>query len=606
MKSKICVGNFTINLSAILETAILFFIFCVFGGSPIPDVNEPYYIGKAIHFWNPDWVVNDEFLMSRDSHLTFYFLFGWLSFFLSPYWLSVAGRFLTWFLLALSWRCLCFTIFRINWCSAPAGLALAYYVSNFNMAGEWIIGGVEGKSFAFPFVLFGLVELLRGRWDRVWIFLGIASAFHVLVGGWSVIAVIIVHIFCRRKPNYYFMLLGGLVSLPGVIPGLLLDYGTVGDVVQDSHKIYVFERLSHHLVPYMFSWVRVLRFVLLALLWIFCCRFVPHGSVSQRRFDFFVWGTLLISLAGFILAFIFRSNELTSATILRFYWFRMSDVAVPMGVALGSMFRLLRLANLLRRSPSRLPLFYELIIAATIFVTIFMVSGYLLFGGLMFSWSTAPDVVILWCIAILACRLILYICNRWYSDCSMLRCGKLRVWLIVIYIVILIYMPFGVFTELVNLRTRFAFAKSEPKNPIQAYKWREACNWIADPANTPKNAKFFIPYDSVTFKWHANRSNIAVWKEVPQDAKSLIQWAASIEELYANEKNKNAKLLIDKISKQSFAQMLSQKKPNEIQNLQKKYHFNYILAPTYPNLNKRFGWNIVYKNSEYCVYKIDE
>ena len=56
------------------------------------------------------------------------------------------------------------------------------------MAGEWMIGGLEAKGLAYVFVLLALGALARGRWRAVWPLLGAASAFHVLVGGWSVVA----------------------------------------------------------------------------------------------------------------------------------------------------------------------------------------------------------------------------------------------------------------------------------------------------------------------------------------------------------------------------------------------------------------------------------
>ncbi|MDR1925038.1 MAG: hypothetical protein LBQ66_11765 [Planctomycetaceae bacterium] len=600
------------------EVTILFFVFCVFGGSPIPDINEPYYIGKAIHFWNYDWVVGDTFLDSEDSHLTFYFLFGWLSFFLSPYWMAVFGRVLTWYLLAFGWVRLCYVLFRVRWCSIPTGLALAYYVSSFNMAGEWILGGVEGKSFAFPFVMIGMAELVRGRFNRVWIFFGIASAFHVIVGGWSVAAAIIVHVFCRRKPDYFFMLLGGVIALPGVIPGLLLDYGTVGDVVQKAHKIYVFDRLNHHLVPYMFTWTRILRFVLLTLLWIFCCRFTS-GNSSQKRFDFFVSGTIIISLVGFLLAYIFKNNENLSATLLRFYWFRMSDVAVPMGVAIGSMHRLLRMIESLiarmrgdGKEPIKLPTLFETIIVIVVPIVIFMAADYCLFGGFMFSWQTMPDAAVAWGVSILVCRAILFSVTRW--DFSVSRSfgerDKLAVWSILFYGVILIYAPISTFMGLADERTRFAFPKSESKRPAQAYQWRDVCNWIADTKNVPKSAKFYVPLDSVTFKWYANRSNLPVWKEVPQDAKLLVKWAESMEELFSESEQENStpeqqNRLADRLSKKSFAQMLSKKSNAELLFLKNKYKFDYILAQRNPDISKKFNLKIIYQNKEYRVYKIE-
>ena len=57
-----------------------------------------------------------------------------------------------------------------------------------NLAGEWLIGGVEAKGFAFVLVFLGLEALVLGRWNRTWLLLGAASAFHVLVGGWAAVA----------------------------------------------------------------------------------------------------------------------------------------------------------------------------------------------------------------------------------------------------------------------------------------------------------------------------------------------------------------------------------------------------------------------------------
>ena len=37
------------------EIALVFAVFFVQGAWPAPDVNEPNYLGKAIHFWNPAW-----------------------------------------------------------------------------------------------------------------------------------------------------------------------------------------------------------------------------------------------------------------------------------------------------------------------------------------------------------------------------------------------------------------------------------------------------------------------------------------------------------------------------------------------------------------------
>src|SRR3990172_7550639 len=87
------------------EILLVFAVFFVQGAVPVPDVNEPYYLGKAIHFWNPDWVRGDFFLdESKNTHLLFYVTFGWLSLWLKPLVLAWFGRVLTWGLLAWAWR----------------------------------------------------------------------------------------------------------------------------------------------------------------------------------------------------------------------------------------------------------------------------------------------------------------------------------------------------------------------------------------------------------------------------------------------------------------------------------------------------------------------
>ena len=56
------------------------------------------------------------------------------------------------------------------------------------MAGEWVVGGVEAKGIAYVLVFLGLDSLVRDRWNRALLLFGAAAAFHVLVGGWTAVA----------------------------------------------------------------------------------------------------------------------------------------------------------------------------------------------------------------------------------------------------------------------------------------------------------------------------------------------------------------------------------------------------------------------------------
>ena len=154
------------------EIALIFALFAVQGAWPVPDVNEPYYLGKAIHYWNRSWGAGDFFLESADTHAIFYFTFGWLSLWLAPAALAWTGRAVTWALLAWSWERLSWAIVPRRWYAVLSAGLFACLMERCHMAGEWVIGGVEAKGFAYVLVFLGLESLVRGRWNRAWIAFG--------------------------------------------------------------------------------------------------------------------------------------------------------------------------------------------------------------------------------------------------------------------------------------------------------------------------------------------------------------------------------------------------------------------------------------------------
>jgi hypothetical protein len=273
---------------AAIEIALVFAVFFVQGAWPVPEVNEPYYLGKALNYWNPSWIQGDFFLQSADSHTVFYFTFGWLSLLLPPTVLGWFGRLLTWALLAWSWRRLNVALLPRRWFSVLSAALFVCMVDRCHMAGEWIVGGLEAKGFAFVLVLLGIEAIVKNRWNRAWLLLGAASAFHVLVGGWAVVAAALAWIMlrlCRRDialqemttlptterlPTLLSMfpaLLGGFViSLPGLVPTAMLNFGVDARLVATANRVYVFERLSHHLSPMQIPVEFITRCIALGLL----------------------------------------------------------------------------------------------------------------------------------------------------------------------------------------------------------------------------------------------------------------------------------------------------------------------------------------------------
>jgi hypothetical protein len=137
---------------------------------------------------------------------------------------------------------------------------------------------------------------------------------------------------------------GLLLSLPGLVPALALSWGTDPDVKCQANLIYVFERLGHHLALSRIPPLFVARFALLTSLWLALCAMMqrPWGQASRprlpdgpRRLHGFVAGAAVIALAGAAINLLELIDPALAASLLRYYWFRLADVAVPMGVALG-------------------------------------------------------------------------------------------------------------------------------------------------------------------------------------------------------------------------------------------------------------------------------
>ncbi|MCL2744800.1 MAG: hypothetical protein FWE67_13210 [Planctomycetaceae bacterium] len=575
-----------------LEFAAVFAVFYIAANWAVPDSNEAHYIGKAIHYWNPDYIPHDDFLNSKDSHLAFYFTFGWLSFFFAQEAMAYIGRFAVWLLLAFSWQRFSFTLVPIRYASIASAVAMAYYVNSFNMAGEWFLGGVEAKCFAFPLMFLGIDSMLRGKWNRCWLLLGAASAFHVLTGGWAVLACLFVRIFEKKNGRFVLpqigeiaaLIIGGGLSLFGLIPALLLDVGTPKDIILQARQIYVFDRLYHHLSPAQLPWTFPARFALLTILWFAAFRF-SNKLQRHKRFNRFVYAALLLAMFGLAVSFGLQSNKVLAAEILRFYWFRLSDLAVPMGVALGATWAFLKILRQLKTDITNiLPSAVCRLLSAFM---VFIFFDYLIFGLFFFSWRT-PELGIPWLLTLLFCFVLV-------KSGTMPKHKPLALFLI--YTAVLFYAPFLSLKHWADLRTRFSYSRIESDYPETAYYWRDVCGWIADEENTPPDAKFWVPREAATFKWFAKRSDTGLWKDVPQDAASIVKWHETMKELFDIDK--------PELRDRSLTVNLWWKNDEDIERLQKKYRFDYIVCTSYPDLPQLQSLKTVYENKSFRVYKVE-
>lgn len=347
--------RYSTHLRAAAATGLVALVFAAYGAYPPPDPNEPHYLSKARHFWDPHWCAHDVFLRSRAAHWVFYAVWGWPARWMSFSDLAWVGRGCTWLLLAYGWQRLGSVLgVRGLWAAAAAGLFVELQ-ERCQLAGEWIIGGLEAKGFAYGLVLLALAEFVRGRvgWSALWG--GAATAWHPLVGGWAALAICWSWCSVAPRPSlrgiWPGLAAGGMMALGGLWPALSLNQGASPALVEQANEIYVQWRLRHHLWPGAFPIDLILRFGLLMAGWGGLMAAKAWSGRWQR-----LWGVcrgaVLIMAVGLILGLAGQAVPGQVQGLLRFYWFRTSDILVPLAAGLGAA-RLARLAW--RSSRWRLP-----------------------------------------------------------------------------------------------------------------------------------------------------------------------------------------------------------------------------------------------------------
>ena len=457
-----------------IEFAMLVAIFFVAGGAPAPHVNETHYLAKARNYWDPSYCPGDLFFDSADAHLTFSWTVGWLTTWMSLPAAAWTGRIAAWLLLAAAWMRLMRQIAPVPWAAPAAGLVGIVLVDVGDFAGEWVVGGlhgrggVEGKNFAYAFVLLGLAAMSAGRWTAPWIYFGLAAAWHALVGAWAVLAGLGTWLTepraSRRRAATLLtgLAAGGALALPGLLPSLALDWGAEPQTRRAAAAIYVYERLPHHLAPNTLPTDELLRrsvrFALvvaaMVALAVWLARredrdddcFSPQGVRRVLRFATFAVAGNCLGLA-IAMAPLERT---TAALALRYYWFRQADIVVPLAVALGATAWAF---DARRRGWPRPQLMFALALAAC--------GGHLLRIAVDRVQNLAPP-------------------------------GAARM--------------------------------------ANVPAWIDVCTWVRD--NAPPGAICLVPRQAQSFKWFAERADVVNWKDIPQDAASVVQWRERLHDVF--------------------------------------------------------------------------
>jgi len=459
-----------LSVRCFLEISGIVVIFAALCWSPPPDANEAHYLCKAKHFWNPQFCKGDLFLESANAHWFFLASFGLLPQFLSLEHSAWVGRTVCWSMLAIGWRSLVRNfIDRSLLIVLSSGL---YVMVNRlgHLAGEWVVGGVEGKSAAYAVLFLAISAAIQKRHAAMWFCLALATLFHALIGLWGTVIVVgplVLNLIATKGsvpgalPNRkqhaigsgLFVLLAGL----SVIPIVRMNSAVSFDVANRVYEIQVTQRLAHHQYLLAFAPERFLCFAAM-LSGFFLVYADSHRDPKYRRLLNMALMAIGVSICGALLSLLCAFGFSTS-TWLRLYWFRISDAIVPISLAV--------------LLPHLLSLRFKLThrVIATTALTIVVISAIAHGAGQVRDGRPGAD------------------------------------------------------------RQSLATYPESPRRTYETYKnWLKVCQWIRE--NTRANAVFITPIRQQTFKWNAERAEVVCWKDAPQDVQSFNEWYSRIEVLH--------------------------------------------------------------------------
>jgi hypothetical protein len=308
--------------------------------------------------------------------------------------------------------------------------------------------------------------MLDGRWHFVWPLLGLASAFHVLVGGWAVVAAVPVYWFFGRAKSSVLsqvipLAVGGLFAMAGLYPALVLTKGVSPELVSAAARIYSYERLTHHLLPSAIEAKHYLRHGLLVGL-TFAAIWRLRDDLRYRMLGLFALGTVVIAVAGLGISLLRFVEPDLVAKLLRYYWFRMTDSIVPLTFAL--------------------------------------------------CWPQLP-------------RLIT---TALYRKRLQVVVAGVALWAVIDAFAEASRMT--VRTESGKVVSAIAMNTNSANRRRVMSDWIAVCEWVD--RTLPKDEILLTPRNQQSFKWYANRAEVVNWKDVPQDAASLVEWSRRFYDVY--------------------------------------------------------------------------
>jgi len=293
--------------------------------------NEMDVLPYARAIFDPDWLGSDWYLhLEIPYRFLFSYPVGWSidTFGWVP--TIVAGRLLTYLFIATALYDLRKTI--LPKASTPIFiLPVALFLLLFRTGigpGEWIVGALDTKVFAYGFAMVSLSRTIRGQWVIAMSAAGLALSFHLLVGGYNLVCIAPLALSRFRDVTWsqkrsiqmiIAFIINGSVGLYAIANQLFFSTSYNGGA---AWTFYVEKRVAHHLIPTEFplTWWILMPLLIGLNAWIYAKS--KYGTLSRLALYSLV--TAVIAGAGFLIWMIGPTQ------LLRYYFFRISDGLLPL------------------------------------------------------------------------------------------------------------------------------------------------------------------------------------------------------------------------------------------------------------------------------------
>ena len=308
------------------------------------DTNEADKLPLALQRVRPDWLPLDWYLNQPQPH-------QWL-------FLDLAGRLLDGLGFVAGSLVIRLAGYAL-WCwgvvelAIELGLALPWLLAALALwlprqgmvAGEWVLGSAEPKTFAYALLLLAFVSWRRGRSGWGGLQAGLACSAHVLVGGYG--AITLAALAWIRSPQHrwrwWLALAGALLGAFALYQPVLGRLTELADSMPDQAQsfsadwLYVVFRHPHHLLPasWRAGWLAV---VVVLLGWGWLGRWLDRGAELRLPAaeleacrELWLWSAL--ALVPFGLGLLVSLVD-PDGLFIQLYPFRFADTLVPLALVL--------------------------------------------------------------------------------------------------------------------------------------------------------------------------------------------------------------------------------------------------------------------------------